>query len=133
MKKEIEIYSLAESSTFWALMHNFLGWAPRCTCGIILKHKKGWNQEEECRDILRKVADAGGELHIYHLFTPFMKHELDVYNRRFYDNGIRLIRFILHTDNLKVVWDIDEDEKSFLRSYSPPLYDRLFISNTREK
>lgn len=132
MKKEIEIYSLAEAPTFWALMHNFLGWAPQCTCGIILKHKKGWNQEEERRDILRKVADAGGELHIYHLFTPFMKHELDVYNRRFYDEGLRLIRFILHTDGIKVIWDIDEEEKSFLRRYSPPLFDRLFSNNTTE-
>lgn len=133
MKKEIEVYSLAEAPAFWALMHNFLGWAPRCTLGIILRHRKGRDPEEEHREILRKVAAAGGELHIYHLFTPFMKHELDVYNRRFYDNGIRLIRLILRTDGLKVIWDIGEEDRSFLRSYSPPLYDRIFINNTKER
>lgn len=133
MKKEIEIYSLAEAPTFWAMMHNFLGWAPCCTYGIIWKDEKGWNPEEERRDILRKVAAAGGELHIYHLFTPFVKHKLDTYNRNFYDNGLQLIRLILHTEGLKVIWNINEEEKSFLRSYSPPLYNRLFINNKEDK
>ena len=29
--KEIEIFSLGEWEAFWAVIHNFLGWAHECT------------------------------------------------------------------------------------------------------
>lgn len=123
--KDLEIYTLAEWDTFWAVIHNFLGWAHKCTYGFILEPRKT-NPDEMRKELLQKVVEKGGRLHIHHLFEPFVNSEYPQYQRKFYDNGLNLIRDILKTDGLEVEWDIPDEEKETLLNYSPPLYHKLF-------
>lgn len=125
--KEIEIWSLAEWEVFWAVIHNFLGWSHSCTymtSDDLKPHNH--NLEEIRKETLRKVAEKGGKLHVNHLFEPFVHSDLPQSERHFYDNGIRLMRLILKTEGLEVVWDIPDTEKEILLSYSPPLYHKIF-------
>ena len=126
MRNEIEIYSLAEWETFWAVIHNFLGWSHECTYDLPLKPGI-YKPEERRKELLKKVVERGGKLHINHLFEPFVDAELPQYRRKFYDNGIRLIKDILTIDGMDVDWDIPDSEKQTLLSFSPPLYDRIFF------
>jgi hypothetical protein len=66
---------------------------------------------------------------MYHLFEPFVNSEYTQYQRKFYDNGIKLIRDIIKTDGLEVEWDIPDSEKETLLKYSPPLYNKMFKDN----
>jgi hypothetical protein len=77
-------------------------------------------------ELLQKVADKGGVLHIHHLFEPFVPSDLSQYQRRFTDNGMRLIRTIIKIEGLQVNWDVCDAEKEILQRYSPPLYCRIF-------
>lgn len=125
--KEIEIFSLGEWEVFWAVIHNFLGWAHECTYYTSRSFKSShYNPDERRRELLRKVVEKDGRLHIYHLFEPFVSSDLPQYNRKFTDNGMRLIRLLIKTDELIVDWDISDAEKEILQRYSPPLYDRIF-------
>ena len=127
MKEKIEIYTLAEDKVFWAVIKNFLGWSYECTYPTSQTWKVPFfNQEEQNMIMLRKVAEKGGRLHVYHLFTPFKESDLPQYNRRFIANAVRLMRFIVRTDGLEVEWDVSESCKETLIRNSPPLYYRIF-------
>lgn len=122
---QIDIYSLGEKDVFWAVIHNFLGWAHECTYGLRLE-PYNYNPEERYKELLRDVVKKGGTLHISHLFKPFVDSDMPQYQRKFFDNGIRLIRLIVKTEGLIVDWDINDTEKDVLQRFSPPLYDRIF-------
>lgn len=125
--KEIEIFSLGEWEAFWAVIHNFLGWAYECTYPTTQTYKSHKiDYEDRHKKLLQKVVEKGGKLHIYHLFEPFVDSDLPQYQRKFVDNGMRLIRYIVKTDGLVVDWDINDDEKDIIFRYSPPLYNRIF-------
>jgi len=123
--KEIEIYSLGEWDVFWAVIHNFLGFAHKCTYSLDLKPSP-LRPDEMRRELLNMVVEKEGKLHIYHLFEPFVEADLPQYARKFYDNGMKLIKEIIHCDGLEVEWDIPAEEKLTLLRFSPPLYDRIF-------
>lgn len=82
--------------------------------------------DEMRKELLQKVVEKGGRLHIHHIFEPFVNSEYPQYQRKFYDNGLKLIRDILKTDGLEVEWDIPDSEKKTLLNYSPPLYNKMF-------
>lgn len=124
--KEIEIYSLAEWEVFWAVIHNFLGWAHESSYNPPRLEPIAYNPQDRLKELLQKVVEKGGELHIYHLFEPFVASEFPQYQRKYNDNGMRLIRLIRNTKGLIVDWDIMDYEKDVLLRNSPPLYYALF-------
>lgn len=124
--KEIEIYSLAEWEVFWAVIHNFLGWAHESSYNPPRLEPIAYNPQDRLKELLQKVVEKGGKLHIYHLFEPFVASEYPQYQRKYNDNGMRLIRLIRNTKGLIVDWDIMDYEKDVLLRNSPPLYYALF-------
>lgn len=124
--KEIEIYSLGEWEVFWAVIHNFLGWAHESSYNPPCLEPISYDPQDRLKELLQKVVEKEGKLHIYHIFEPFVKSELPQYQRRYYDNGIRLIRLICNTKGLIVDWDIMDYEKDILLRNSPPFYYAIF-------
>ena len=132
-EKKIEIYSLAEADVFWAIIKNFLGWSYECSYPTSQTWKPhNIEPREHLKELLRKVVEKGGYLHVYHLFTPFVESDLVQYNRHFIDNGLELIRYIVKTDGLEVEWDVDDSCKETLMRMSPPLYYRLFVKEANQ-
>ena len=129
-KKEIDIYTLAEWDVFWAVLHNFLGWAKQCTYSLPLE-PRNYDPESERESLLIWVATRGGVLHIHHLFKPFVDSDLPQYQRKFTDNAMQLIHRIFKIEHLCVIWEIEEEEKKKLRSISPILYERIFEEEHR--
>lgn len=124
--KEIEIYSLGEWEVFWAVIHNFLGWAHESSYNPPRHEPITYNPQDRLKELLQKVEERDGEMHIYHLFELFVSSEFPQYQKKYYDNGLRLIRLIHNTKGLRVDWDIMDYEKDILLRNSPPLYYAIF-------
>ena len=74
MKTPIHIFTLGEKAAFYAILENFLGWAPEPTYTATPAIKDELKPDPSCRLIvlLDKVRDQGGEIHVKHLFRPFV-------------------------------------------------------------
>lgn len=130
--KELNIYTLAEGPTFWAVVCNYIGWAPRCTYGYDFMKVRKIDEEAEKLDMLAKVKGMGATINVRHLFEPFREPELQYCMRKHYDDALSLIRNIIKS-GVKVVWDeIPSDERDLLLRYSPPLYSRMFNKDKDE-
>ena len=124
--KEIEIYTLAECPAFWAVVCNYLGWAPYCTYGYDIMKVRKLDHEADKLDMLARVKGMGATIKVDHIFEPFREPEIEHAMRRHYDDALSLIRLIIKS-GVKVVWDeIPDEEREFLLRYSPPLHSRMF-------
>lgn len=124
--KEIEIYTLAEGAAFWAVVCNYLGWAPYCTYGYDIMKVRKLNPEADKLDMLARVKGMGATIKVGHIFEPFREPEIEHAMRHHYDDALSLIRLIIKS-GVKVVWDeIPDEEREFLLRYSPPLHSRMF-------
>lgn len=124
--KEIEIYSLGEWEVFWAVIHNFLGWAHESSYNPPSLKPISYDPQDRFKELLQKVAEKDGKLHIHHFFEPFVASEFPQYQRMYFDNGMRLIKLIRNTKGLAVNWDIMDYEKDILLRNSPPLFYAIF-------
>lgn len=132
--KHIHIYTLAEGRALFYVLCNFLGYAPTATYdnGAIIKKATCLGREEILKGLLAKVSEKRGELHVRHIFKPFVEPSQIVDRRKYNDNSVMSLRAITKTKDLKIVWEFDwKDEETLseiktLRNFSPPLYDKLF-------
>lgn len=123
--KTIDIYTLAEGPTFWAVICNYLGWAPTCTYGYDIMKPRRVDPKVERLDMLARVKGMGATITVHHLFEPFREPEIKHCQRKHIDDALTLIRLIIKS-GINVVWDILPSEREFLLRYSPPLYWRMF-------
>lgn len=125
--KVIDLYTLAEKHILITHLKNALRWSPWPTYGDFSEFYPSGRDVN--REIVERAHDEGIVIRVERIFEPICKSRFQVYDRRYRDDALSMLRLMIKDfPGMLVLRDSEELRKDldFLKlNYSPPLYEKV--------
>lgn len=122
----IDLYTLAEKEILIAHLKNAIRWSPWPTYGDYTEFRP--TGRDVNREIVERAHNEGIVIRVERIFEPICKSRFQVYDRRYRDDAISMLRLMLKDlPGMLVLRDSEALRKDldFLRLNSPPLYEKV--------
>lgn len=124
--KVIDLYTLAEKEILIAHLKNALRWSPWPTYGDFSEFRPTGRNVN--REIVERAHNEGVVIRAERIFEPICKSRFQVYDRRYHDDALAMLRLLVKDfPGMLVLCDSEALRKDldFLELNSPPLYEKV--------
>lgn len=124
--KVIDLYTLAEKNILITHLKNALRWSPWPTYGDFSEFRPAGRDVN--REIVERAHNEGIVIRVERIFEPICKSRFQVYDRRYRDDALSMLRLMIKDfPGMLVLRDSEALRKDldFLRLNSPPLYEKV--------
>ena len=125
-KKVIDLYTLAEKEVLIAHLKNAIPWSPWPTYGDYTEFRPSGRNVN--REIVERAHDKGIVIRVKRIFEPICKSRFQVYDRRYHDNALSMLRLMVKDfPGMLVLRDSEALRKDLdiVKLNSPPLYEKV--------
>lgn len=125
--KIIELYTLAEKDVLIAHLKNAIRWSPWPTYGDYTEFRPAGRGRNVNREIVGRAHDKGIVIRVERIFEPICKSRFQVYDRRYHDDALAMLRLMVKDfPGMLVLRDSEALRKDLdiLNLNSPPLYNK---------